>query len=85
MDAHEIARQRTARPVRHPGSPETLEGLLLMEEGGECGEVTVELAATLAQRTPPSPRPSSENCVTCWRPRTCPPPLQTSLRLRAER
>ena len=51
MNAHEIARRASALPARFADRvPEdTLKGLRLMEEGGEYGELTVELAATLAQ------------------------------------
>lgn len=51
MDAHEIARRASELPGRFATRvpPETLEGLRLMEEGGEYGELTIELAATLAQ------------------------------------
>lgn len=51
MDAHEIARRASELPARFANRipPETLEGLRLMEEGGEYGELTVELTATLAQ------------------------------------
>lgn len=51
MDAHEIARRASALPGLFAGRvpAETLEGLRLMEEGGEYGELTAELAATLAQ------------------------------------
>lgn len=51
MDAHEIARRASALPGVFAGrmSAETLDGLRLMEEGGEYGELTVELAATLAR------------------------------------
>jgi hypothetical protein len=50
MDAHEIARRAGALPDLFAGrvTAETLEGLRLMEEGGEYGELTAELAATLA-------------------------------------
>jgi hypothetical protein len=51
MDAHETARRASALPGRFAGRvpAATLEGLRLMGEGGEYGELTVELAATLAQ------------------------------------
>lgn len=51
MDAHEIARRVSELPGRFATRvpPETLEGLRLMEEGGEYGELAIELAATLAQ------------------------------------
>ncbi|MEP7023391.1 MAG: hypothetical protein ABJB47_06170 [Actinomycetota bacterium] len=51
MDAYEIARRASLLPglfaARIPA--ETLEGLRLMEEGGEYGELTIELTATLAK------------------------------------
>lgn len=51
MDAHEIARRASALPGRFATRvpAETLVGLRLMEEGGEYGELTAELAATLAE------------------------------------
>lgn len=51
MDAHEIARRASVLPTRFASRipAETLEGLRLMEEGGEYGELTAELAATLAK------------------------------------
>jgi hypothetical protein len=51
MDAHEIARRASELPARFATRvpPETLKGLRLMEEGGEYGELAVELTATLAQ------------------------------------
>jgi hypothetical protein len=63
MDAYEIARRASALPglfaSRVPA--ETLEGLRLMEEGGEYGELTAELAATLATtRTVVSPAEQRE-------------------------
>jgi hypothetical protein len=50
MDAYEIARRASALPDLFVGRvpAETLEGLRLMREGGEYGELTAELAATLA-------------------------------------
>lgn len=51
MDAHEIARRGRALPeqfaTRLPA--QTLAGLRLMAEGGEYGELAIELAATLAK------------------------------------
>jgi hypothetical protein len=51
MDDHEIARRASALPdlfaSRLPA--ETLEGLRLMDEGGEYGELAIELTATLAK------------------------------------
>jgi hypothetical protein len=51
MDAHDIARRASALAGLFAGRlpAETLQGLLLMEEGGEYGELAVELTATLAQ------------------------------------
>jgi hypothetical protein len=50
MDAYEVARRASVLPGLFVGRlpAETLEGLRLMEEGGEYGELTAELAATLA-------------------------------------
>jgi len=50
MDAYEIAGRARALPEVCAGRvhAEGREGLRLMEEGGEYGELTVELAATLA-------------------------------------
>jgi len=50
MDEHEIARRASALPGRFADRlpPETLDSLKLMQEGGEYGELTLELAATLA-------------------------------------
>ena len=47
----EIARRASELPGRFATrvSPETLEGLRLMEEGGEYGELAIELTAALAQ------------------------------------
>ena len=51
MDEHEIGRRARALPAvfadRLPDS--TLTGLRLMDEGGEYGELVLELAATLAK------------------------------------
>lgn len=51
MDLQEIARRASALPARFADRipAETMEGLQLMEEGGEYGELTAELAATLAK------------------------------------
>jgi hypothetical protein len=51
MDAYEIARRASALPGRFAGRVpgDTLDGLRLMDEGGEYGELTIELAATLAK------------------------------------
>jgi hypothetical protein len=51
MNAHEMARRASALPdqfaTRLP--EDTLAGLRLMEEGGEYGELAIELAATLVK------------------------------------
>jgi hypothetical protein len=51
MDAHEIARRASVLPARFASRipVQTLEGLRLMEEGGEFGELTADLAATLVK------------------------------------
>lgn len=51
MDEYEIARRVSALPARFANRvPEdTLQGLRLMDEGGEYGELAIELAATLAK------------------------------------
>jgi hypothetical protein len=51
MDQQEIARRASALPGRFATRvpPETLDGLQLMGEGGEYGELALELAATLAR------------------------------------
>jgi hypothetical protein len=50
MDEREIARRASALPGRYADRvpPHTLESLKLMEAGGEYGELTIELAASLA-------------------------------------
>jgi hypothetical protein len=50
MDVYEIAERASALPARFAArvSPDTLESIQLMEEGGEYGELTIELAASLA-------------------------------------
>jgi hypothetical protein len=51
MNAHEVARRASALPgqfaTRLPDN--TVAGLRLMEEGGEYGELAVELTATLVK------------------------------------
>lgn len=51
MNAYEMARQASALPdqfaTRLPA--DTLEGLRLMDEGGEYGELAIELTATLVK------------------------------------
>jgi hypothetical protein len=51
MNANEMARRASALPDQFaPRLPaDTLEGLRLMEEGGEYGELAIELAATLVK------------------------------------
>jgi hypothetical protein len=55
MDEREIARRASALPGRFADRvpPHTLESLNLMEEGGEYGELTIELAASLAASQAP--------------------------------
>jgi hypothetical protein len=55
MDESEIALRASALPDLFAAriSPEALEGLRLMDEGGEYGELTIELAATLAHTRAP--------------------------------
>jgi hypothetical protein len=51
MDENEIARRASALPDEFAGRlpAKTLETLRLMDEGGEYGELAIELAATLAK------------------------------------
>jgi hypothetical protein len=55
MDVYEIAERASALPARFAArvSPDTLESIQLMEEGGEYGELTIELAASLAADNTP--------------------------------
>jgi hypothetical protein len=55
MDEHEIARRASTLPVRFADRipPQTLEIIQLMEGGGEYGELTIELAASLAAHNTP--------------------------------
>jgi hypothetical protein len=55
MDEREIARRASALPGRFADRipPRTLESLNLMGEGGEYGELTIELAASLAANHAP--------------------------------
>ena len=58
MDEHEIARRASSLPHRFAGRvpQDTLELLNLMDGGGEYGELTIELAASLAaHKTPVTP------------------------------
>jgi hypothetical protein len=50
MDEYEIAQQASSLPRRFADRipPDTLEIIELMEGGGEYGELTIELAASLA-------------------------------------
>jgi hypothetical protein len=58
MDEREIARRAAALPGRFADRvpPDTLESLGLMEEGGEYGELAIELAASLAAGQAPVSR-----------------------------
>lgn len=51
MDAHEIARRGRALPDQFAARlpPQTVAGLRLMAEGGEYGELAIELTATLVK------------------------------------
>ena len=55
MDEHEIARRASTLPDRFADRipPQTLEIIQLMEGGGEYGELTIELAASLAAHNTP--------------------------------
>jgi hypothetical protein len=55
MDEHEIARRASSLPQRfaHRVPPRTAEIIELMNGGGEYGEMTIELAASLAARQAP--------------------------------
>jgi hypothetical protein len=55
MDEYEIARQASSLPRRFADRipPNTLEIIELMDEGGEYGELTIELAASLAAHHTP--------------------------------
>lgn len=50
MDEYEIAQRASGLPQRFAGRipPQTLKIVQLMEEGGEYGELVIELAASLA-------------------------------------
>ena len=58
MDEHEIARRASTLPDRFADriSPHTLEIIELMNGGGEYGELTIELAASLAAHNTPGHR-----------------------------
>jgi len=55
MDLHEIARRASSLPRRFSDRvpPQTREDIELMNEGGEYGELTIELAASLAAHQAP--------------------------------
>jgi hypothetical protein len=55
MDRYEAARPASALPGRFADRvpPDTLESIRLMNEGGEYGELTIELAASLAAQNIP--------------------------------
>jgi len=58
MDEYEIARRASSLPHRFAGRvpQNTLDILTLMDGGGEYGELTIELAASLAaHKTPVTP------------------------------
>jgi hypothetical protein len=50
MDRYEVARRASALPTKFAARvlPRTLRSIELMDEGGEYGELTIELAASLA-------------------------------------
>ena len=55
MDEHEIARRASKLPTRFADRipAQTLEIVELMDDGGEYGELTIELAASLAAHSVP--------------------------------
>jgi hypothetical protein len=55
MDENEIARRASVLPARFSGRipAQTLEIIELMDGGGEYGELTIELAASLAAHQTP--------------------------------
>jgi hypothetical protein len=55
MDLHEIARRASSLPRRFADRvpSQTHENIELMNEGGEYGELTIELAASLAAHQAP--------------------------------
>ena len=55
MDEHEIAQKASSLPGRFTDRipPDTLEIISLMDDGGEYGELTIELAASLAAHHTP--------------------------------
>jgi len=63
MDKYEIARKASSLPDRFADRipPHTLEIIELMDGGGEYGELTIELAASLAaHKTPVTPEERDE-------------------------
>src|SRR5258708_23376332 len=82
MNTHEIARRASALPDQFATrlSEDTLAGLRLMEEGGEFGELAIELAATLVKAGATVSAGSSANCAACWKPRACRPTYSSSSR-----
>jgi len=55
MDKYEVARRASALPARFADRVplDTLESIQLMDEGGEYGELTIELTASLAAQNTP--------------------------------
>ena len=55
MDRYEVARRASALPARFANRvpSATLESIELMNEGGEYGELTIELAASLVAHNTP--------------------------------
>jgi len=55
MNKYEIAKRASVLPARFAErvTPDTLESIQLMEEGGEYEELTIELAASLAAHSTP--------------------------------
>lgn len=55
MDKYEVAHRASALPVRFADRvpSDTLDSIQLMDEGGEYGELTIELAASLAAHNTP--------------------------------
>ena len=55
MDLHEITRRASSLPQQFADRvpPQTRESIELMNEGGEYGELTIELAASLAAHQVP--------------------------------
>jgi hypothetical protein len=55
MDSYEVARRASVLPIRFADRvpPDTLDSIQLMDEGGEYGELAIELAASLAAHNTP--------------------------------